>query len=426
MGVIGINHTTYLKNNTRLVTRFSVLGTKIITKMDSLDKDYNYDFLFYQATTKEVRYNIALELQKKFNSKNYLKTGIKYKLLGLDYQDSVFRHNRYIKQLELNDNLIFTQAFTQFQHKFSDDFNANIGVYAQYLPLNESLSIEPRFGVKWNIVPKHSISAGFGMHSQLQVLPFYFMKDSINNEYTNQHLDFNKSIHNVIAYDFIINQNFRFKCEAYYQIVSNIPVSDEQAEFSMLNTGDDFTSSVYYNMKNEGTGTNYGLEFTLEKFFSKGFYFLITASLFESKYKGADEIERDTKFNGNYVYNVLGGYEFNIGKNSMLALDLKGVYAGGKRYIQVDIEKSKEEHSLEYDWSNSYEKRFDDYFRLNARITFKLNSKKRALSHEWALDIQNITNHQNVYAQSWDDDKQEVVIDYQQGFFPMVTYRILF
>ncbi|NOT38584.1 MAG: HAMP domain-containing histidine kinase, partial [Saprospiraceae bacterium] len=42
----------------------------------------------------------------------------------------------------------------------------------------------------------------------------------------------------------------------------------------------------------------------LEKFYSKGYYFLFTTSIFESKYKASDGILRNTAFNGNYVVNL--------------------------------------------------------------------------------------------------------------------------
>ena len=52
---------------------------------------------------------------------------------------------------------------------------------------------------------------------------------------------------------------------------------------------------------NNGTGENYGIEFTLERFLSNNFYFLITTSIYESNYKGYDGIKRNTAFNGNYA-----------------------------------------------------------------------------------------------------------------------------
>ena len=72
----------------------------------------------------------------------------------------------------------------------------------------------------------------------------------------------------------------------------------------MLNEGTDFVLPNGIGYQNKGEGTNYGLEFTLEKFYSKGYYFLFTTSLFDSKYKGSDGNKRNTRFNGNYVFNA--------------------------------------------------------------------------------------------------------------------------
>jgi hypothetical protein len=77
----------------------------------------------------------------------------------------------------------------------------------------------------------------------------------------------------------------------------------------------------------------------LEHFLNKGFYYLLTTSVFESKYKGSDNIEHNTAFNGNYVLNALIGKEFVLGGNNkekkvknILSFDLKTTYAGGQRY----------------------------------------------------------------------------------------------
>ncbi len=45
---------------------------------------------------------------------------------------------------------------------------------------------------------------------------------------------------------------------------------------------------------------------------------------------------------------------------------------------------------------------------------------------EFALEIQNLTNHKNVFQQVWDPKSKEFVIDYQQGFYPMFLFRIYF
>ncbi|MFX5517658.1 hypothetical protein ABTD52_18095, partial [Acinetobacter baumannii] len=65
----------------------------------------------------------------------------------------------------------------------------------------------------------------------------------------------------------------------------------------MLNAGADFTFPEKTGLVNKGTGKNYGVELTIEKFLSKGFYILTTGSIFKSVYKGSDGIERNTTFN---------------------------------------------------------------------------------------------------------------------------------
>jgi hypothetical protein len=93
---------------------------------------------------------------------------------------------------------------------------------------------------------------------------------------------------------------------------------------------------------NNGTGRNYGLELTLEKYFSKGYYFLITASIFDSKYRGSDDVLRNTAFNQHYVLNALAGKEFLVGKHkNALGLDFKFTTAGGKYLTPIDFTASE-------------------------------------------------------------------------------------
>ena len=434
MGVVGLNHTWYFNNTTRLVTRLSVLGSQISTKLDSLDENKEFDFLFYRSQTSETIYSGALELHKKFNSKNYLKFGTKYKFMKINYLDSINNYRTpeeddYFTQFDLKEDISTIHSFIQFQHKFTDNFVANIGVFSNVLLLNQKFVVEPRAGIKWNFTKKQSFSLGLGMHSQQQMTGVYFLKDSLD-KYTNHNLDFTKALHGVFAYDFLITKNFRIKFETYYQHIYNVPVTEEQKEFSMLNLGDDFTAFAYDNMQNTGEGTNYGVELTLEKFFSQGFYFLVTTSLYESKYKGYDGVERNSKFNGNFVYNALGGYEFKLGDYYILALDLKGVYAGGKRYLPIDVDESILAYQAVYDWTHIYEYKFDDYLRVNARITFKQNFKRWNLSQEWGVDLQAInqwfTDRKNVYNQTWDAYNKKIITNYQVVMPFMMTYRILF
>jgi hypothetical protein len=174
----------------------------------------------------------------------------------------------------------------------------------------------------------------------------------------------------------------------------------------------------------KGEGLNYGLEITLEKFYSKGFYFLFTTSLFESKYKASDKVLRNTAFNGNYVFNLLGGKEFKLSQRATLSIDVRATYAGGKRYVPIDLPASVAYGDEVRDWTQAYVNKYPDYFRMDVKPGFKLNTKR--LTHEWSVDIQNITKHENIFQQTYDLVNKQIKTDYQLRFFVIPQYRILF
>ena len=197
----------------------------------------------------------------------------------------------------------------------------------------------------------------------------------------------------------------------------------------MLNAGASFNPNEQGYLKNNGTGTNYGAEFTLEKFFSKGYYGLITGTLYESKYKGSDKVERNTAFNGKFVYNVLIGKEFKVGKEkrNAFSIDVKMTQAGGRYYTPVDLIASQAagQEVLSGDLL-AYSARNSSFFRLDVKMGFTMNSKKSKMSQSLFFDIQNITNNKNVFAERYNPVTNKINTAYQIGFFPNFIYKIQF
>ncbi len=432
MGVLGFTH-SHLFNNykTRLKTSFVVSGIQGSTDLDSLRKDTKESYPFVRGKYAESKYLVTTVLEHKFNTKNNIDAGIIASLYRINYHDSVwlYKINRFITNTNIKGDMSLFQEYMQWQHKFTDNVVLNSGVHFMQFPYTKSVAVEPRIGLRCSFAGSQSLSVAAGLHSQLQPHTVYFVEtliDTVNNIYkkTNDKLDLSRSAHLVVGYDYLLAENMRLKMEAYYQHLYNIPVTSKQKEYSMINVGDNFYIPGYDSMENKGTGRNYGLELTFEKFFSNNYYFLLTTSLFQSKYKGYDKVERNSAFNGNYVVNALFGYEFQISAKHVLAVDFKTVWAGGKRILPIDLPKSIEKNNTEYDWAHGYENRYDDYFRVNMRICYRLNGKK--MNQEWAFDVQNLTNKQNVFMESYNALTQEKKIDYQMGFFPMMTYKIQF
>ena len=300
-----------------------------------------------------------------------------------------------------------------------------------YYDLNEQVVIEPRLALNWQVAPKHKLNLGYGLHNKTQPIPIQIatlVEDGIVTN-PNRDLEFTRSQQFVLGHDFKINRSWRSKLEVYYQAIDNVPVERESSSFSVLNVGADFGFPIDKNdLVNEGTGTNRGVELTVEKFFNDGYYVLLTGSLFDSKYKGSDGIERNTAFNNQRVVNFLAGKEFNWGKQKehRLTFDTKLTSAGGRFYTPIDLEQSRVTEIEEFKEEEAFSLQYDSYFRLDMKFGIKLNSTKKKFSQAFYFDIQNVTNNENIFRRSYNRVTNEVNDIYQIGFFPNFMYKVEF
>jgi len=304
-------------------------------------------------------------------------------------------------------------------------------LHSQLFAYNQTYSVEPRLGLEYQLSPLSSLSSGYGYHGIIQPLSLYFVQTPLDDvpqpgRYleTNKNLEMTKSHHFVVGFNKSLGKDFRLKLETYYQTLNNIPVSQSNPTFSAVNTGSDFGAVLIDSLTNGGTASNYGIELTFEKFFSKNYFFLFTTSLFNSTYVGYDGVERNTTYNGKYTINGLFGKDFQVGKNNQLRLSGKATYAGGRFYIPVDLTESFAQKEEVLDFNNAYKVQYPDYFKIDARVALRLNHKK--YSEEYAIDVQNVTNRGNVLTHFYDVEINSVKFEYQLRIFPMFLYRIQF
>jgi len=429
LAVLGMSHTYYFNEKTRIKSTLSYQQTYSTTVLDSVHQDIP-DVPFLRSRQQEDKWSFSTQFRQKINARNNYSFGLVLDNYNIDYIDSLNHpdYGEFITRADVSGKMAMARIYGQFQHRIGEDWTTYAGLHLQYFGLNDEIALEPRLGAKYKLNNKNTFNLGFGLHSQIQSKVIYFAQtwDSISRTYhrTNQDMAYTRSAHFVLGYDHLLNQNFRIRMETYYQHLYNVPVKESFPEFSMVNAGDFFGLPMEDSLENKGTGQNYGIELTVEKFLSKGYYFLFTASLFDSKYRGADGKIRNTAFNGNYVFNLLGGYERKLGQHLRLTLDLKTVWAGGRRYVPIDLEGSIRAGEEVRDWSQAYEDRHNDYFRTDFRVGFRLNGKRA--SQEWAIDLQNLTGFQSIFMQGYDVHTEEIYTVYQQGFFPMFLYRIHF
>ena len=432
LGLAGISYTHFFNSTTfaKVVTGFS--RTEDDTQVDSLvysgpesiESIFRNQNILYQ----QDRFTTHLLLNKKFNARNTVVAGaiLDQYMFNIDHDIRIPNSDEFRKNRDFDGSSLLSKYYAQWQHKFSDKVVINPGITYQHFALSGSNAIEPRIGLKYQFKPNQSFNIGYGRHNQLQPVPLYFQTEQLANGTavrTNEDLDFVQSDHYVMGYDRSLGNSMRMKIEAYYQDISDAGVRNRPSSFSVLNVGADFDIPNENNLVNGGTGENYGLEFTLEKFFSRQYYFLLTSSLFESKYQGSDGISRNTAFNGRYIFNLLGGKEWNIG-NNILAIDARVTGAGGRYYTPVDLEASQAAGREILQEERAFSERLSDYFRADLKISYRINKAK--ITHEWGLDLRNITNRENDFNPVYNRRTNEVVIEKQTGLFPVPMYKLYF
>ncbi len=439
MGVIGANYIHFWSPKTYGKLTFGMSGNTVSAINDSLaGQDYSQKIKLYRDKTSTSRTSLRYNLSHKFSSQSTLNFGTMIDYQGFSFNDSVLTYlpptgagvprQSYMRPLRTSDgSTMLYQAYGQFQYKFSDRLTANAGLHLQNISLNNQVAIEPRIGARYLLDDVSNISFGYGLHSQAQPLATYFRRtiatDGSTN-LTNKDLKFTQSHHIVLGYNRVFGSHTRLRTEAYLQELYNAPVEARPTSYSMLNYGADFNYPDRDSLQSTGRGRTFGIEATLERTFSNGYYFLITTSVYDSRYQGSDNVWRNTAFNSNWLVNVLGGYEVKLSKTFVLAFDTKVTTGGGRYYTPFDVTASTIARSGIQDVGNAYGKRFEDYFRIDFKTTLRANVGR--VTHEFFVDIQNITNRQNPFSKTWNTEKNRESTIPQLGLFPNVNYRVVF
>ncbi len=431
IGVVGIKHNIRLNERSFIQT---VIGTTFA------GSQYLQDRVIVtgveneiENNTQRINYTVNTAYNNKISSRLFIKTGVIAELLStkLFYTNRVNQAN-YDTLWNSFKTAGLYQAYFHAKYSFTDQLTMNIGLHSQLLSLNNKATLEPRFGLKYQTKKIGAFSIGYGLHSQMQAIDTYFLKtaDATGNLVeTNRDLDFTKSHHTVIGYELVPAKDWKIKTEAYYQYIFNAPVDSFATSYSALNTGASFFPNDNGNLVNKGTGENYGIELTVEKLFSKGYYGMFSGSLYNSTYKGSDGISRNTAFNGKYVYNVLIGKEIKVGsgKRNAIKLDVKFTHAGGRYYTPVDLALSQLAQTQVVKGDDyAYSQKYSDFMRLDVKIGYTHNSKKRKISQSWSFDVNNVTNRKNIFAERYNGITNMLNTSYQIGFFPNFVYRIEF
>ena len=426
-GMTGLTHAILLGNKLTVRSGIGISQTKIGYDENFTKDDYSMSrsYLDKYKTTKQVFNSMA---SYKFSNRLNIRAGIIINLIHYNFYQLSSKHEREPLQeiLNVSGNTSTRQAFAQWQYRPSDNISLTAGLHYFYLRHNNTSSVEPRLSAKWNITNRSSIAVGYGSHSQMQTLNVYFAQQEAPDGITkmpNKNLDLTKAHHYVLSYTLQLAKNFQAKTEFYYQQLYNVPVSIyDSSSLSTLNIQNEYLTDP---LVNSGKGRNYGLEISLERYLQNNFYLTLNNSFYQSKYTSRDGVERNTRFNGNYIITLITGKDFvNETKAKTFGINIKTIYAGGMRNTPIDFAASQLQGYTVFKEKEAYTLQNKPYFRTDLRVSMKWNRKH--FTSTLSLDIQNISNRLNVYNQGYDEEKNKIITYYQTGLIPVLNYKIEF
>jgi len=431
MGVVGVSH-RYLLNDQSYIKTVAISSIENENQTE-IRLDDNYESVqYYDQKINQNTFRFSTLYHRKFSPKHSMRIGAIYSNKNFDLNiderpeiDKAFK-NIFTGTGETS----YLQAYYQSKFRLGAKTKLNLGLHSTYLGLNEEFTIEPRLALSFKLGKGSELSFASGVHSKVEHLSLYTVNGNFEDgtqAKANPHLKPTKALHNVIAYDHVYTPKLRMKLELYHQMLYDVVISDDPTStFTILNAVDAWEYFGLSNAKQDGTGRNIGIDVTLERFFADSYYAMFTGSVYDSKYSVGNDVLYNTRFDGEYMSNVIGGKEWEVGKNgkNILGLNGKFVLAGGNRYTKIKLAESILADDEILDWDNPYGEKNDPYYRLDFGISYRINTPK--MTHTILFDIQNVTNRNNTHQLEYEEDSMMIEESTHTGLFPFFNYRIEF
>ena len=426
MNVIGLTHKYLTSPKSYLHTSMAQTNLWSAMNMYRLDDELRLQDN-YLAENRSGSTTLSSYLNTRFNGQHTNRTGLILNRLDFNFDQQAALENSLplTTLVDQTDAANLIQLYSQSRFSLGSSIELHAGFHLQYFSVNDDFLVEPRFGLDWELGPTRSLSLGYGNHSQMEELRVYFIENNLAGNATtpNLKLELSRAHHLVLGYQHKLSINTRLKVEPYFQIAYNVPVIADSS-FSMLN----FSQDLQFNsaLVNDGSGHNYGLDVTLERFLTDNMYYLLTASLFESQYIGGDGIERDTRYATGYVVNGLLGKEFYLGqtRENMFGISAKLKLAGGARRTPTDVAKAESAQEIITDETRAFEEQNPDQIFLDLSLTYRKN--KKSYSSVWALQLLNALGSTSVSYYDYDYKLNQVVLVEEVIVVPSLSYKIEF
>ena len=420
VGAAGVSHHLLLGPNTYLRSVAAATAQRTVWDQQHLGDDLvlRPDLALRSTTGRLV---LGTTLNHKFGPRHVSRTGVTAQRLFYDLAlQAAPEDGLPLETLAEGDGAsVLFQAYTQSRLTPAAGLTLTLGAHAQHLALTGATAVEPRAGLRWEASSEDAFILGYGLHSQVEDLRLYLVRTE-DGAQPNLDLGFARAHHLVLGYERRLTEAVRLRLETYYQRLFDVPVIADST-FSMLNWRQDWTFAEP--LVNAGAGRNAGVELTLERPLRDGFYYLVTASLFDARYRGGDGLWRPSRFDQRYAVNVLAGREWRVGARRRFGVNARLVAVGGERRSPVDEAASRALEEVVYDEARAFAERAPAVWLLDLTLTYRIDGRR--LAQVWALQLKNALAAKDAVLDY--NLARGAVEEVREGFpLPVLSYKVEF
>ncbi|MFD0765186.1 TonB-dependent receptor domain-containing protein [Mucilaginibacter lutimaris] len=358
-----------------------------------------------EAGTKTLDYT-SQETENKFRFENVSSTNGYRINFGAGAESAQYKTNTY-NLLPFGSN-IYTSNISFFKYSLfgqlsraylEDKLNLSFGIRVDANTFSDrmndlSKTLSPRFSASYNLTDKLSVNFNTGIYYQLPAYTVLGYRD-VNGIAANKNVSYISNKQLVLGLEYNTLKNTRFTIEGFYKFYKDYPLVRVLGDsIPLANLGADFGVVGNQQVVGSTKGRSYGVEFFAQQRLNKGFYGIISLTLFRSEFQDKKGEYVQSSWNNRYILSVTGGKVFK--RNWEVGAKLR--YTGGGPYTPYDISSSTLKSNYAIfpqgipNWQQLNTQRLKDFYQLDVRVDKKYPFRKFTLNVY--LDIQNLTYNQ--------------------------------
>ena len=247
-------------------------------------------------------------------------------------------------------------------------------------------TLSPRLSFSYKLFPQWDLTGSIGSYYKIPTYTNLGFRNN-NGDLVNQNMDYIRSDHYALGFQFIPKNDFRLTVEGFYKEYSHYPTS-VRTGISLANQGADFTAVGNEAVLSNGKGNTYGVEFFMQQKLIKNTFYAVSTTLYKSEFSGDNGKLLPSSWDYGYLVSATLGQKFK--RNWELGIKYR--LAGGAPYTPFDLSASRANYvttgvgTLDYNSINSL--RLKPFQQVDLRVDKTYNFKHTSLS--LYIDIQNL------------------------------------